>query len=115
MSGKQHRDHPPTVTGVTAESRHSGCLESNTATNRPACPGPPRARVDALAVTGGKEGAGPATDLRPAGAAKAGAGSKRAPTGRGGPDEAGRGHAYRKGGAGSGTRTSTTKVSSRTR
>ncbi|GGN95773.1 hypothetical protein GCM10010112_86390 [Actinoplanes lobatus] len=47
------------------------------------------------------------TDLRPAGAAQAGAGSKRAPTGRNGPDQAGRGHAYKKG-AGSEARTSTT-------
>ncbi|GGM99933.1 hypothetical protein GCM10010109_04850 [Actinoplanes campanulatus] len=39
----------------------------------------------------------PATDLRPAGAAQAGAGSKRAPAGRDGPDPAGRGHAYKKG------------------
>ncbi|GGN32269.1 hypothetical protein GCM10010109_53180 [Actinoplanes campanulatus] len=47
------------------------------------------------------------TDLRPAGAAQAGAGSKLAPSGRNGPDGAGRGHAYKKKRVGSETRTET--------
>ncbi|GGN21804.1 hypothetical protein GCM10010109_36070 [Actinoplanes campanulatus] len=67
-----------------------------------------------LGVTGGKwrkwrsGSACPGTDLRPAGAAQAGVGSRIAPTRRDKPEKAGRGHAYKKKGAGSETRTSTT-------
>ncbi|GGN56721.1 hypothetical protein GCM10010112_08800 [Actinoplanes lobatus] len=54
---------------------HPGCLASTTATTHPGATG--------------RHLRGYPTDLRPAGAAQAGAGSRHAPTGRNGPDETG--------------------------
>ncbi|GGN64715.1 hypothetical protein GCM10010112_25230 [Actinoplanes lobatus] len=104
LPGRHHRNHPPGGEWRDGWEWRPGCLAGTTATTRLAgsgvtagsgapvawqAPPLPPARREWRHMRGWP------TDLSPAGAAQAGVGSERAPTGRDGPDGTGREHSYK--------------------